>query len=97
MEKMKHYYLGWKQSLSELNDFSSQLEFLHSKIRNHVAISNVLDIDKYLTSVKKLVSKHEQNLYNITNETKSEIIRGYGGERKFKFERKTSASNIAFH
>ena len=87
---MKHYYLGWKKSLSELNDFGCQIEFLHSKTRNHVAIKKDLDIDKYLTSIKKLLSEHEQNLYNITNETKSKIIRDHEVQRNFEIERKIS-------
>jgi len=90
---MKHYYLGWKKSLSELNNFSYQIEFLQRAIRNHVAINKDLDIEKYLTSAKELLSKHEQNLYDIANETKSKSIRGHEGQKNFKIEEKRGVKN----
>lgn len=62
---MKHYYLEWKRTLNELNDFSSKVEFLQSRIRNNVIINKNLDIEKYLDSLKTYVNNHEIKLHQI--------------------------------
>ena len=64
---MKHYYLEWKKTLNELNDFSCKIEFLQSKLRNNVIYNKNLDIEKYLNSLKTHVKNHTYNLRMISH------------------------------
>lgn len=72
---MKYYSSAWQNTLSELNDFSCQIEFLQSRIRNQVSMKKQVDFNKYIEFVKKLVVEHEHNLYLNYCDMKIEIIR----------------------
>lgn len=69
------YFVGWRNTLYELNEFGCKIEFLQSKMRKKVAIRKITDVDKYIEAVKKLVVEHEHNLYLNYCDMKIEIIR----------------------
>ena len=72
---MKYYSSAWKNTLSELNDFSCQIEFLQSRLRNQVSMKKQVEFDKYIEFVKKLVVEHEHNLYLNYCDMKIEVLR----------------------
>ena len=59
---MEQNFSNWNNILSELIDFSCKIEFLQSKMRLSVISHNPFDSDKYLKSLKLIISKHEHNL-----------------------------------
>lgn len=72
---MKNTSLGWRNILYELNEFGCKIEFIQSKTRDCVAIRKMIDIDKYIETIKKLVVEHENNLYLNKSYAEIEMIR----------------------
>ncbi|MCB0748763.1 MAG: hypothetical protein H6613_13450 [Ignavibacteriales bacterium] len=73
---MESNYLGWKNTLIELNDFCCKVEFLNSKMRDIVACRRQMDIAQYLTSLRELINKHEQNLSLISFVKEANVFAG---------------------
>ena len=72
---MKNTSLGWRNILYELNEFGCKIEFIQSKTRDCVAIRKMIDVDKYIETIKKLVVEHEHNLYLNNSDMEIEMIR----------------------
>lgn len=72
---MKNTSLGWRNILYELNEFGCKIEFIQSKTRNSVAIRKMVDIDKYIEAIKKLVVEHENKLYLNNCDMEVKMIR----------------------
>lgn len=59
---MDQNHLGSKNTLSELNEFSSKIEFFLSKTRNVITCEKSMDIIEYIKLLEKIVNEHEHNL-----------------------------------
>jgi len=70
---MENFYLSWKKTLNELNDFNCKVEFLQSNIRENVITRKNLNIDMYLSDLLGLVNKHLENLNLIAKSKKYEL------------------------
>jgi hypothetical protein len=62
---MDNYFVTWRKTLSELNNFSCQVEFLQCKMRQYITTKKDLNINEYLKSLDQLLKTHERNLFNI--------------------------------
>lgn len=61
---------SWENTLCELNNFGSKIEFLQSKIRNMVACKKCMDTADYFKTLEGIVNEHEHNLTHTMTETK---------------------------
>ena len=59
-----------KNTLRELNNFSSKIEFLQSKIRNIVGCKKCMDTAEYYKTLEGIVNQHEQNLIKTLTKQK---------------------------
>lgn len=64
---MKKNLLSWRQTLTELNDFSCKIEFLQCRLRKSISEKKRLNLDDYLSSLKQLMLRHQQNLKVISS------------------------------
>lgn len=94
---MRKKYLNWKNTLSELNDFSCKIEFLQCKMRNMIACQKFMDIDKYLISLRKLLSEHEHKLHLAEFENNREIAVEQIRNRESKLPVKLIHKNMVFN
>ncbi|MBL1214037.1 MAG: hypothetical protein D8M61_11890 [Ignavibacteriae bacterium] len=73
-EKVKNYFVDWKDMIRELNDFSSSVEFLQSRVRDEVVKEHTIDVSEYLDSLKIIIGEHEKNLLYETDRNYETVL-----------------------
>lgn len=67
-------YNGWNNTLKELNNFNSKIEFLQSKMRDIVVERKSLDVADYMQELNKFIEEHEYNLYSILDKKNMDVF-----------------------
>lgn len=81
-DQMRQQIFDWKQTLSELNDYSCKIEFLQCEMRNSIVCSRCMNIDKYLKTLKSILNDHEENLNKRMHIDQTRNIRFNKDKRK---------------
>jgi hypothetical protein len=71
---VKNYFVDWKDMIRELNDFSSSVEFLQSRVRDEVVKEHTIDVSEYLDSLKIIIGEHEKNLLYETDRNYETVL-----------------------
>lgn len=81
-DQMRQQIFDWKQTLSELNDYSCKIEFLQCEMRNLIVCTRCINIDKYLKSLRNILKDHEENLNHRAHLEQPKTIRLDKDKRK---------------
>ncbi|MBU2492361.1 MAG: hypothetical protein KJ571_07010 [Bacteroidetes bacterium] len=95
---MNNDLLYWKILLKELNDFSSKIEFLQSAIRAKIIDIRVIDVSKYLESLKSIFSEHGNNLFLNPDKNKRGSFASPNFRRDVRdFNKTTQGNKVLFY